>query len=97
MSDYYAPIQDMQFVIDEIAGLDAIAKLPNFEDATPDLVAAVLELRMRCDDRLRFDALQKLRQIADQSVPGGRTMTRWKRFRDIVRAEEGYIGNVRRL
>ncbi len=43
MSDYYAPIQDMQFVIDEIAGLDAIAKLPNFEDATPDLVAAVLE------------------------------------------------------
>ena len=43
MSDYYAPIQDMQFVIDEIAGLDSIAKLPGFEDATPDLVEAVLE------------------------------------------------------
>jgi len=43
MSDYHAPIQDMQFVIDEIAALDSIARLPGFEDATPDLVAAVLE------------------------------------------------------
>jgi acyl-CoA dehydrogenase len=33
----------MQFVIDEIAGLEAIAKLPIFEEATPDLVEAVLE------------------------------------------------------
>jgi acyl-CoA dehydrogenase len=33
----------MQFVIDEIAGLESIAALPDFEDATPDLVAAVLE------------------------------------------------------
>jgi acyl-CoA dehydrogenase len=33
----------MQFVIDEIAGLEQIAGLPGFEDATPDLVSAVLE------------------------------------------------------
>ena len=43
MSDYTAPIQDMQFNIDEIARLDSISKLPGFEDATPDLVEAVLE------------------------------------------------------
>jgi len=43
MSEYQAPLQDMQFVIDEIAGLDAIAKLPGYEDATSDLVSAVLE------------------------------------------------------
>jgi alkylation response protein AidB-like acyl-CoA dehydrogenase len=43
MPEYYAPTQDMQFVIDEIAGLDSIANLPGFEDATPDLVEAVLE------------------------------------------------------
>ena len=43
MSDYYAPIKDMQFVIDEIASLDSISRLPAFEDATPDLVEAVLE------------------------------------------------------
>jgi acyl-CoA dehydrogenase len=33
----------MQFVIDEIAGLEEISKLPGFEDATSDLVGAVLE------------------------------------------------------
>ncbi len=43
MSDYFAPLQDMQFVIEEIADLAAISRLPVFEDATPDLVTAVLE------------------------------------------------------
>jgi len=43
MPEYSAPLQDMQFVIEDIAGLSAIARLPEFEDATPDLVEAVLE------------------------------------------------------
>jgi len=43
MPDDHAPIQDMQFVIDEIAGLDSISNLSGFEDATSDLVEAVLE------------------------------------------------------
>ena len=43
MSDYFAPLKDMQFVIDEIAGLESIAGLPIFEEATPELVEAVLE------------------------------------------------------
>ena len=43
MSDYHAPTRDMQFVINEIADLDTITKLPGFEDATADLVEAVLE------------------------------------------------------
>jgi acyl-CoA dehydrogenase len=43
MTDYFAPLKDMQFTIDEIAGLDSIARLPGFEEATPDLVEAVLE------------------------------------------------------
>jgi acyl-CoA dehydrogenase len=43
MTEYQAPLQDMQFVIDEIAGLDQISQLPGFEEATPDLVGAVLE------------------------------------------------------
>ena len=43
MSEYKAPVKDMQFVINELADLDSISKLSGFEDATPDLVAAVLE------------------------------------------------------
>ena len=43
MSDYQAPLKEMQFVINELADLPRISALPVFEDATPDLVEAVLE------------------------------------------------------
>ncbi len=43
MSDYHAPLKDMQFVINELANLSVLNQLPGFEDATPDLVDAILE------------------------------------------------------
>ena len=43
MSDYRAPVKDMRFVINELTGLEQIAALPGCEEATPDLVEAVLE------------------------------------------------------
>ena len=43
MPDYQAPVKDMLFVINHLAGLDQVNKLPGFEEATPDLVEAVLE------------------------------------------------------
>jgi len=43
MSEYRVPTRDMLFVINELCGFENIAKLPGYEDATPDLVEAVLE------------------------------------------------------
>ena len=43
MAEYRAPVKDMGFVINELAGLEQIAALPGYEEATPDLVEAVLE------------------------------------------------------
>jgi len=43
MSGYVAPLKDMRFALHELAGLDGIAKLPGFEEATPDTVDAILE------------------------------------------------------
>ena len=43
MADYRAPVKDMGFVINELAGLADIAALPGYEEATPDLVEAVME------------------------------------------------------
>src|SRR5689334_5234320 len=43
MPTFTAPIQDMAFVIEHLAGLPEITGLPGFEEATGDLVAAVLE------------------------------------------------------
>ena len=43
MSTYTAPLRDMKFVLNELAGLEAVAKLPGFGEATPDIVEAILE------------------------------------------------------
>jgi 3-(methylsulfanyl)propanoyl-CoA dehydrogenase len=43
MSTYRAPLADMQFVMNELAGLSQVATLPGFEDATPDTVSAILD------------------------------------------------------
>ena len=43
MSTYHAPLADMAFVMNELAGLAQVATLPGFEEATPDTVAVVLE------------------------------------------------------
>ena len=40
---YSAPLKDMLFVINELAGLDAVNTLPGCEDANADLLEAVLE------------------------------------------------------
>jgi acyl-CoA dehydrogenase len=45
MTAYFAPTRDMQFVINELAGLPEVAALPAFagQDVGPELVEAVLE------------------------------------------------------
>ena len=42
MSDYQAPLQDIQFLLQEVLGLSEIAQLPGYEQATDDIVDAVL-------------------------------------------------------
>jgi 3-(methylsulfanyl)propanoyl-CoA dehydrogenase len=43
MSSYVAPLKDMRFVLNELAGLAEIATLPGYEDASADTVDAILE------------------------------------------------------
>ena len=43
MTDYIAPLGDLNFVINELAGLEEISKLPGFEHATDDLLEPILE------------------------------------------------------
>ncbi|MFQ3188852.1 MAG: hypothetical protein ACI9UH_001124, partial [Gammaproteobacteria bacterium] len=42
MSYYKAPLKEMQFVIEELSELSALAGLPGYEDADKDLVEAIL-------------------------------------------------------
>ncbi len=43
MAEYAAPLGDMNFVINELAGLKELSKLPGFEHATDDLLDPILE------------------------------------------------------
>jgi alkylation response protein AidB-like acyl-CoA dehydrogenase len=43
MSDYRAPIKDMRFVMDELAGFRELSRIPEFTEATPDMADAILD------------------------------------------------------
>ena len=62
MSQYRAPLADMQFVMTELAGLAEIATLPGFTDATPDTVAAILEEA----GKFATDVLDPLNPVGDR-------------------------------
>ena len=43
MSEYLAPLREMRFVMQELAGLDQVVSLPGYQEAAPDVVDAILE------------------------------------------------------
>jgi len=62
MSQYHAPLKEMHFVLESLAGLEQIGKLPGFEEATPDTVAAVLEEAAR----FATEVLDPLNAVGDR-------------------------------
>lgn len=75
MSAYHAPLADMTFVMNELAGLSQVSRLPGFEDATPDTVAAILEEA----SKFATDVLDPLNQSGDREgavrLPDGSVRT----------------------
>lgn len=43
MTEYRAPTRDMAFTLQQVAGFSEMAKACGYEDATDDVVAAILE------------------------------------------------------
>jgi len=62
MTAYAAPLADMRFALDEVAGLGEIAALPGYEEAAPELVDAVLEQA----GKLAGEVLAPLNQVGDR-------------------------------
>jgi len=52
MSDYRAPLRDMQFVLNELVGLDAVSGLPGCAEVTAELVGQVLEENARFSEKV---------------------------------------------
>jgi 3-(methylthio)propanoyl-CoA dehydrogenase len=62
MSEYRAPIKDMLFVLRELAGLDDIAKIPDFAEVNGELVEQILEENAK----LATEVLSPLNRPGDQ-------------------------------
>ena len=68
MSEYIAPLKEMRFVMQELAGLDQVVSLPGCEEASPDVVDAILEEAARFSG----EVLSPLNRVGD------RDGARWK-------------------
>jgi 3-(methylthio)propanoyl-CoA dehydrogenase len=64
VTDYAAPLADMRFALTEIAGISEIAGLPSCEQATSDVVDAVLEEA----GKLAGSVLAPLNRVGDQQA-----------------------------
>ena len=62
MTDYKAPLRDLKFVYSELFDGAALAALPGFEDATPDLADAVLEEM----GRIAAEEMEPLNAVGDE-------------------------------
>src|SRR5258708_6820994 len=62
MTTYEAPLDEMQFVIRELGGLDNLTALPEWQDIDAETVNAVLQEA----NRFASEVLAPLNQIGDQ-------------------------------
>ena len=62
MSEYSAPLKEMRFVMQELAGLDQVVSLPGCEEASPDVVDAILEEAARFSG----EVLSPLNRVGDR-------------------------------
>ena len=54
MAVYKAPVKDIQFVLNEVLDVSSLSKLPGYEDATPDTIAAILEEAAKICENVLF-------------------------------------------
>jgi alkylation response protein AidB-like acyl-CoA dehydrogenase len=83
MSSYQAPLKDMRFVLNRLAGLAEVAKLPGYEEATPETVDAILEEA----SKFALEVLDPINYSGDREgciFDGGEVRTP-KGFRDAYR------------
>ena len=61
MTAYAAPLRDIKFVLQNVAGLDQVTALPAFQEATADLVDSILEEAAK----IAADTLAPLNRVGD--------------------------------
>jgi alkylation response protein AidB-like acyl-CoA dehydrogenase len=65
MPNYKAPVEDLGFVLSELIDIEQIAGMPGYEDASADLIEAVLTAA----GKFASEVLAPLNQAGDQQAP----------------------------
>mgnify|MGYP003347134702 CR=1 FL=1 len=73
MPSYKAPIDDVEFLLDDVFHIDRYSNLPGFADASPDVISAILtEAAKFCEEVLtplnRVGDIEGCTRNADSSV-----------------------------
>ncbi|ODV43539.1 acyl-CoA dehydrogenase [Cupriavidus sp. UYMMa02A] len=89
---YRAPLKDMLFVMNELAGLEAVSQLPGFEEASPETAQAVLEEAAKFNEQV-LAPLNRAGDLDPSSWKDG-VVTTTPGFKDAFRqfAEGGWQG-----
>ena len=74
MSNYKAPVRDILFAARHLADMDAITALPDYEDATPELLEAILREAARIGEEV-LDPLNKVGDTQGVSLTDGEVTT----------------------
>ena len=79
MTTYVAPVRDIRFILEELCAVEEVAQLPGLEEATPDLVAAVLEEASRLCEEVLAPINQEGDRQGSRLIDGVvHTPDRWK-------------------
>jgi len=62
MPSYQAPVQDYRFLLHDLLQVERYANIPGFEEATPDLIDAILEE----GGKFMSEVVQPLNQVGDE-------------------------------
>ena len=74
MSNYKAPVKDILFATRHLADLEGITALPGYEDATHDLLEAILQEAAKIGEEV-LDPLNKVGDIQGSSLNNGEVKT----------------------
>src|ERR1043166_9045752 len=93
MPSYKAPVDDAQFLLNDVFRIDRYANLPGFADASPDVVSAVLQEAAKYTEHV-LAQLNRTGEIEGCTRHDDGSVTTPRGFKDAFRqlTEGGWIG-----